>query len=214
MFEQFPFVEVDPEAGANFTAAPGFHEGSAWNYTFYVPHDVEGLARLMGGRRKFVEKLQTVFDKGLYDPANEPDIAYAYLFSRFPGEEWRTQREVARLLGEYFTTQPDGIPGNDDTGTMSAWAVFSMMGLYPDCPGEPYYTLTAPTFDRVEIDTPRGELVQHFVADGHGGTSLFSVQSPLFGAGSPFPRHSRGKKCSCRKDWFYCTAISRRRKGV
>ena len=149
----------DPEAGANFTAAPGFHEGSAWNYTFYVPHDVEGLARLMGGRRKFVEKLQTVFDKGLYDPANEPDIAYAYLFSRFPGEEWRTQREVARLLGKYFTTQPDGIPGNDDTGTMSAWAVFSMMGLYPDCPGEPYYTLTAPTFDRVEIDTPRGELV-------------------------------------------------------
>ncbi len=154
------FLEpFDPRQGENFEAVPGFHEGSAWNYTFFVPHDVEGLAKLMGGKRKFVNKLQQVFDAGFYDPANEPDIAYAYLFSRFRGEEWRTQREVARLLAKYFTTEPDGIPGNDDTGTMSAWAVFSMMGFYPDCPGEPYYTLTAPTFDRVAIDTPRGELV-------------------------------------------------------
>lgn len=141
----------DPKAGENFTAAPGFHEGSAWNYTFYVPHDVEGLARLMGGKRKFVDKLQMVFDTGLYDPANEPDIAYPYLFSYFKGEEWRTQREVRRLTAKYFTTEPDGIPGNDDTGTMSTWAVFSMMGLYPDCPGEPYYTLTSPVFDKVTI---------------------------------------------------------------
>ncbi len=146
----------DPKDGANFSAAPGFHEGSAWNYTFFVPHDVEGLARLMGGRRRFVEKLQRVFDEGLYDPANEPDIAYAYLFSRFRGEEWRTQRETRRLLERHFTTRPDGIPGNDDTGAMSAWAVFTMLGLYPDCPGQPSYTLTAPTFDRAEIDTGGG----------------------------------------------------------
>ncbi len=148
----------DPKAGENFEPAPGFHEGTAWNYTFYVPHDVEGLARLMGGRRNFVEKLQMVFDQGLYDPANEPDIAYPYLFSRFRGEEWRTQREVNRLLAKHFTTRPDGIPGNDDTGTMSAWALFSMLGFYPDCPGEPYYTLTSPTFDRAEIDTAKGIL--------------------------------------------------------
>ena len=166
------FLEpFDPKAGENFTAAPGFHEGSAWNYTFFVPPtDVEGLAKLMGGRRKFVDKLQMVFDEGLYDPANEPDIAYAYLFSRFPGEEWRTQREVRRLLDTCFTTAADGIPGNDDTGTMSAWAVFSMMGFYPDCPGEPYYTLTAPVFDRVEIATERGPLVieAERPADGAG----------------------------------------------
>ena len=105
----------------------------------------------MGGQKKYVEKLQKVFDEGLYDPANEPDIAYPYLFSRFRGEEWRTQKLVPQLLSAYFTTRPDGIPGNDDTGTMSAWAVFSMMGFYPDCPGEPYYTLTTPTFDRVTI---------------------------------------------------------------
>lgn len=154
----------DPEAGADFSNAPGFHEGSAWNYTFYVPHDVKGLAHLMGGDRKFVNKLQMVFDKGLYDPANEPDIAYPYLFSYFKGEEWRTQKEVSRLLAKYFTDKPDGIPGNDDCGTMSAWAIFSMMGLYPDCPGSPHYTLTMPVFDRVTLHLdrryyPQGDLV-------------------------------------------------------
>lgn len=157
----------DPKAGENFSAAPGFHEGSSWNYTFYVPHDVEGLVRLMGGRKRFVEKLQMVFDEGLYDPANEPDIAYAYLFSRFPGEAWRTQRETRRLLERYFTVEPDGIPGNDDTGTMSAWAVFTMLGFYPDCPGEAVYTLTAPTFDRAEIDTPQGTLTIEKHGEGY-----------------------------------------------
>lgn len=141
----------DPKDGANFSNAPGFHEGSAWNYSFYVPHDVEGLAQLMGGPKAFVSKLQMVFDEGLYDPANEPDIAYPYLFSRFRGEEKRTWKEVDKILQKYYTTAPDGIPGNDDTGTMSAWAVFSMMGLYPDCPGEASYTLTRPAFRKVTL---------------------------------------------------------------
>ena len=141
----------NPEAGANFENCPGFHEGSAWNYTFYAPHDVMGMAKMMGGQRKFVDKLQMVFDKGLYDPANEPDIAYPYLFSYFKGDEWRTQKTVSELLKKYYTTRPDGIPGNEDTGTMSAWAIFSMIGLYPDNPGDPSYTLTTPVFDKVTL---------------------------------------------------------------
>ena len=146
------FLEpFNPRQGENFEPVPGFHEGSAWNYTFYVPHDVLGLADLMGGRKAFVSKLQKVFDEGLYDPANEPDIAYPYLFSYFKGEEWRTAKIVSELLDKHYTTAPAGLPGNDDTGTMSAWAVFSMMGFYPDCPGDPSYTLTTPRFDRVEI---------------------------------------------------------------
>ena len=146
------FLEpFNPRQGENFEAVPGFHEGSAWNYTFYVPHDVFGLADLMGGRKAFVNKLQKVFDEGLYDPANEPDIAYPYLFSYFKGEEWRTAKIVSELLDKHYTTAPAGLPGNDDTGTMSAWAVFSMMGFYPDCPGDPSYTLTTPRFDRIEI---------------------------------------------------------------
>ena len=146
------FLEpFNPRQGENFEPVPGFHEGSAWNYTFYVPHDVLGLAKLMGGRKAFVQKLQKVFDEGLYDPANEPDIAYPYLFSYFKGEEWRTAQIVSELLDRHYTTAPAGLPGNDDTGTMSAWAVFSMMGFYPDCPGDPSYTLTTPRFDRIEI---------------------------------------------------------------
>ena len=56
-------------------------------------------------------------------------------------------------MDKYYTTRPDGLPGNDDTGTMSAWAVFSMMGFYPDCPGSPTYTLTTPRFDKIEISS-------------------------------------------------------------
>lgn len=153
----------NPEDGADFSNAPGFHEGSAWNYTFYVPHDVLGLAKLMGGQKKFVDKLQMVFDKNLYDPANEPDIAYPYLFSYFKGEEWRTQKTVKELLDKYYSARPEGIPGNDDCGTMSAWAIFAMMGLYPDCPGSPYYTITTPVFDKVTLHLdkryyPQGDL--------------------------------------------------------
>ena len=156
-----PFKPTD---GADFSNAPGFHEGSAWNYTFYVPHDVLGYAKLMGGADVFVKKLQSVFDKNLYDPSNEPDIAYPYLFDYFKGQEWRTQTEVKKLLEKYYKAAPDGIPGNDDCGTMSSWALFSMMGLYPDCPGSPYYSLTTPVFDKITLHLdkryyPNGDIV-------------------------------------------------------
>ena len=158
--------DFDPTAGANFSNTIGFHEGSSWNYTFFVPHDIEGLMRAMGGKKAFTEKLWMIFEEGHYDPTNEPDIAYPYLFSRVKGEEWRTQQLVKQLLEENYTTAPDGLPGNDDTGTMSTWAVFSMMGLYPDCPGEPYYTITTPLFDTIEIDTPGG--VIRITTEGEG----------------------------------------------
>lgn len=141
----------NPEQGKNFEPVPGFHEGSAWNYTFYVPFDIPGLAKLMGGDDQFVRKLQAVFDNGQFDPCNEPDLAYPYLFSQIKGEEWRTQKLVKYLLAKHFTNTPGGLPGNDDTGTMSAWALFSMMGLYPDCPGVPHYTVTTPVFDEIVI---------------------------------------------------------------
>lgn len=145
------YSPFNPLQGQNFEPSPGFHEGNAWNYTFYVPHDIDGLATLMSGKEAFVSALQGVFDKNYYDPANEPDIAYPYLFSRFAGEGWRTQRLIPQLLSRHFRNSPDGLPGNDDAGTMSAWAVFSMMGFYPDCPGQPMYTLTTPAFSRITL---------------------------------------------------------------
>ena len=158
------YSPFDPKQGENFEPSPGFHEGNAWNYTFYVPHDIKGLAKLMGGDKKFVDHLQKVFDDGNYDPANEPDIAYPYLFSYFKGEAWRTQKLVRQLLKDCYHNAPNGVPGNEDTGTMSAWAIFSMMGFYPACPGDVNYVLTSPTFDKVTIQLdkkfyPKGELV-------------------------------------------------------
>ena len=97
-------------------------------------------------------KLRKVFDENLYDPANEPDITYPYLFAQVKGQEWRTDSLVNVLLKKHFKNQPDGIPGNDDTGYhVGLGPYFSMMGLYPDCPGIPRYTLTAPTFDRITL---------------------------------------------------------------
>ena len=104
----------------------------------------------MGGKKPFVDKLQRVFDEGLYDPANEPDIAYAHLFS-ISRVRSGARRKSCTAFAEVFKNAPDGIPGNDDTGTMSAWAIFNMMGFYPDCPGEPAYTLSTPVFDKVTI---------------------------------------------------------------
>ena len=158
--------DFDPTAGANFSNTIGFHEGSSWNYTFFVPHDVEGLIEVMG-KSKFIATLTNIFEKGYYDPTNEPDIAYPYLFSRVKGYEHLTQEYVRQLLDENYSTKPDGLPGNDDTGTMSTWAVFSMMGIYPDCPGEPYYTITTPRFERVEIDTDHGTIVISTEGEGN-----------------------------------------------
>ena len=141
----------DPKQGENFEPVPGFHEGSAWNYSFMVPHDVPGLIKLMGGKKAFVKHLQEVFEEDHYDPTNEPNISYPFLFSYVKGEEWRTQKLVRELIQEHFKNSPDGLPGNDDTGTMSTWVVFSMMGFYPDNATDASYTLTSPVFDKVTI---------------------------------------------------------------
>lgn len=167
------YEPFDPEAGANFTENIGFIEGNAWQYAFMVPHDIYGLKKLMGGNRGFTNQLQKVFDDNHFDMANEPDIAYPYLFNYVKGEEWRSQNLVEELVRKHFKNTPDGIPGNDDTGTMSAWVVYSMMGIYPITPGEPKYTITKPLFDKITIQLDSKyykskELVIEKVANNNG----------------------------------------------
>jgi len=145
------YEPFDPESGANFQENVGFIEGNAWQYAFMVPHDMKGLIKLMGGEKAFSDQLQKVFDIKQFDMANEPDIAYPYLFNYIKGEEWKSQELVKKLVQEYFQNKPKGLPGNDDTGTMSAWLVYSMMGIYPISPGDPVYTITTPMFDKVTI---------------------------------------------------------------
>ncbi|MCU4174250.1 GH92 family glycosyl hydrolase [Carboxylicivirga sp. N1Y90] len=143
-----PFSPLD---GANFESVTGFIEGTSWHYSFMIPYDVKGLIKLNGGKKSFVNKLQSVFDNGLYEPDNEPDMGYAFLFNYVKGEEWRTQKEVNKIIDHDYSNSPGGLPGNDDTGTMSAWLVFAMMGIYPDAPAIPHYTICSPRFDLVEI---------------------------------------------------------------
>jgi predicted alpha-1,2-mannosidase len=157
------YEPFDPLAGANFTKNVGFIEGNAWQYAFMIPHDIKGLIKLMGGKKNFTNQLQKVFDTDQFDMANEPDIAYPYLFNYVKGEEWRSQKIVRELVHTYFQNKPAGLPGNDDTGTMSAWLVFSMMGIYPITPAEPNYTFVTPLFDLIII---------HLDPEYHGNNKL------------------------------------------
>ncbi|WP_346857372.1 GH92 family glycosyl hydrolase [uncultured Draconibacterium sp.] len=141
----------NPRQGENFEPSPGFHEGNAYQYTFCAQHDMDGMIALNGGKKSFTKKLQTIFDDGHFDMANEPDIHYPWLFNYIKGEEWRTQKELNRLMATYFKNTPDGLPGNDDTGTMSTWIVYSMMGIYPVIPGDMNYAVASPVFDEVTI---------------------------------------------------------------
>lgn len=146
------YSPFDPDKGANFEKNVGYIEGNAWQYAFMVPHDMRGLIQLMGGEKKFVKQLNEIFNNQKFDMANEPDIAYPYLFNYVKGEEWRTQKKVDELLQKYYKNKPDGLPGNDDTGVMSAWMMYGMLGFYPVAPAQPIYTFTSPKFDKVTLN--------------------------------------------------------------
>ncbi|OUR81044.1 alpha-mannosidase [Colwellia psychrerythraea] len=146
------FSPYDPQLGRNFEPAPGYIEGNAWNYRFYVPHDINGLISLLGGNKEFIKQLALTFSSDNFDMANEPDITYPFLFNYVKGEEWRSQEKVAELINKHFHNTPGGIPGNDDAGTLSAWLVFSMMGIYPVAPGDMNYAIVSPSFDQVSIE--------------------------------------------------------------
>lgn len=145
------FAEFDPLAGANFAHNPGYIEGNAWQYLFMVPHDINGLKKLMGGNKKFEARLDELFEKDQFDMANEPDFAYGYLYNFIPGKEYKASEKIHELIATYYKNAPDGIPGNDDTGTMSAWVIYSMMGIYPITPAEPVYTFVVPTFNKIRL---------------------------------------------------------------
>ena len=141
----------DPAANTDGSGGPGYVEGNAWQYAFFVQHNVPGLMALHGNSDIFTDKLQECFDTGNYIMWNEPDFAWPYLFDFADGEAWRTQRYVHEALGQYVRAAPNGIPGNDDAGTTSGWIVWSMLGLYPVCPGANEYEIGTPAFEKVAI---------------------------------------------------------------
>jgi predicted alpha-1,2-mannosidase len=157
----------DETAGAN-----DFTEGTSWQYSWYVPHDVPGLIALMGGKEHFAEKLDTLFtfkeadqSKGVSDiqgrigeywHGNEPSHHVIYLYA-YAGQP----RKAAERLHEVVTTQygnkPNSLSGNDDCGQMSAWYIFTCLGFYPVCPGSDYYVIGAPQLKKAVMNLSNGK---------------------------------------------------------
>jgi predicted alpha-1,2-mannosidase len=156
------------------THGQGFIEGNAWNYSLYVPHDPNGLIKLMGGKRKFSDYLDTLFsmhlpDKyfenteditregiiGSYVHGNEPSHHVAYLYNH-TDEQWKGQKHIRNILETKYKPHTDGLSGNDDCGQMSAWYIFSAMGFYPVAPGSNVYYLGSPLIVSATINLENG----------------------------------------------------------
>ena len=134
----------------NSSGGLGFTEGTAWHYRFFAPHAMNELIELYG-EKEFLSSLDSLFYEEYYDMTNEPDISFPFLYNYIEGFQQNTQKQVLKCIETYFNHGPNGLPGNDDAGTLSAWLVFAMMGIYPDAPGVPKYQITVPRFDAISV---------------------------------------------------------------
>ena len=139
----------------NATRTPFITEGTPFQYTWYVPHDVYGLMQAMGGKEAYTQKLDELFDTDEYWHGNEPGHQTAYMYA-YSGNPWKTQKRVFDIIQNEYGIGPGGLSGNEDAGQMSAWLVFSMMGFYPVCPGTPYYIVGTPAFEEAAITLESG----------------------------------------------------------
>ncbi len=131
-------------------------EGSPAQYTWFVPQDVAGLSKIMGGNTAFVHKLDTLFEQGYYWHGNEPNHQISYLYA-FAGQPWKTQKWVREIISKEYDTGVGGLSGNEDGGQMSAWLAFSMVGFYPVTPGTPNYVIGAPVFEQTVLTLKGGK---------------------------------------------------------
>lgn len=149
-----------------------YTEGNSWQYSFYVPQDIDGLIALHGGRNQFEAKLDSLFSTssktsgreqaditgliGQYAHGNEPSHHMAYLYTYVQKPE-KTQKLVEKIANEFYKNSPDGLIGNEDCGQMSAWYIFSALGFYPVCPGSTEYVIGKPLFPYVAIHLEDGK---------------------------------------------------------
>ena len=148
-------------------------EGTAWQWTWFVPHDVEGLVDLMGGREAFIGKLDSLFTAnsalegelvsadisgliGQYAHGNEPSHHITHLYN-YVGQSYKTQELVDEVLHTLYFNDPNGLSGNEDCGQMSAWYILNAMGFYQVCPGKPVYSIGRPLFDKATIHLKGGK---------------------------------------------------------
>lgn len=168
-----------------FSFAPFITEGAPCHYTWYVPHDQQGLMEMMGGSDAYVAKLDSMFSEGRYWHGNEPCHQVAWLFN-FADEPWKTQRAVRHIMETEYLAVPGGLSGNDDAGQTSAWYIFAAMGFYPVCPSTPYYMLGSPVFPRTEIALENGKKFT-IIAENASPANIY-VQSVTMD-GAPYERN-------------------------
>jgi predicted alpha-1,2-mannosidase len=168
-----------------------FTEGSAWHYTWSVMHNIQGLINLMGGREAFCTKLDSMFtlpakfsvghykreihemtemvacNMGQYAHGNQPVHHVLYLYD-YAGQPWKTQKWVRHAVSTLYGPGPDGLCGDEDNGQMSVWYLFSAIGFYPVCPGEPSYVIGSPLFSKVTLHLANGK---QFVIVGNNNSA-------------------------------------------
>ena len=167
------FIEpFDPFYSEHEFSKSQYIEGNAWQHSFFVPHDVRGLAKLFPKKDGLDKMLDTLFTApsyftgenqspdasgliGQYAHGNEPSHHIAYMYS-YLGKPWKTQEKVRAIIDSMYHERPDGYAGNEDAGQMSAWAVWSMMGLYPASPVNGEYVFGSPVLDKAQIKMPGG----------------------------------------------------------
>lgn len=200
---------TDLDGGYDPRGERGFHEGTAWQYQWLVRQDIPGLVAAMGGQQQAGQRLDQFFDYDAlladpasavrkswvvgpysyysqfrYNPNNEPDLHAPWVYTLI-GQPWKTTT-VLRAAETLFGNGPNGVTGNDDLGTMSAWYLFSALGLYPDMPGSGRFLLHAPRFARAEIDLASGRTLRIEAPEAKPGERRF-VQSVSWG-GRPLER--------------------------
>ncbi|MGZ3183425.1 MAG: GH92 family glycosyl hydrolase [Telluria sp.] len=180
------FREPFDPAASNFGS--DYTEGSAWQYSWYMPHDNAGLIQLLGGDAALQSKLDMVFDAkvdpkvyahmedvtgliGHYAHGNEPSHHVAYLYN-FAGAPWKTQQRLAKIMASQYAPEPAGLSGNDDVGQMSAWFTFTALGFYPVAPGTNQYVIGRPFVDKAVLHLPNGR--------------TFTVRADHLGAGNGY----------------------------
>ncbi|BDD08019.1 sugar hydrolase [Fulvitalea axinellae] len=180
------------------THGQGFIEGNAWNYGLYVPHKVDEMVAMMGGKDKFSAHLDRIFtteieDKyiekneditrdgiiGNYVHGNEPGHHMPYLYN-WTNDPWKTQERVRMIMDTMYSAEADGLCGNDDAGQMSAWYIFSALGFYPVLPGSDQYALGSPAVEEAEVLLPNGSTLK-IVAENQSKKNVYVEKVELNG---------------------------------
>lgn len=160
-----------------------FYEASSWEYSLSIPHDVPGLIEKCGGAADFEKRLDIFFDKGFFNVNNEPSFLTPCLY-HWLGKPWRSSDRIREIIAKNYNDGPVGLPGNDDSGAMSSWLAFHMIGLYPNA-GQDYYLIHTPLLTSTTFHLEGGKEFK-VVAEGLSDKNCYIQGVTLNGKDYPY----------------------------